>query len=249
MFKNFVALTNTLNLLVMKTTVYLSLFIAFVLLVSCKKSDKKADMSPPVKKLKYITHSTMVQGNTTTFSDCTYDDKKRLSTVKAGDNTTTYNYNGNFLFSIETTNPTGYRKTTEHYYNDDGTLASTRDRIYRNNVLSSDNTFTYIIANGRITERHYEIFIDKFTYDNRGNPISIYSGQGGFTTESTYDDKPNVNINGAPNPNGLYFSPNNLISDGTITHTYTYDADGYPIGSVLVTPAGTTKYAYTYTEL
>jgi len=106
------------------------LAILTVLLASCKKS---ANNTPPVKKLKYLIQTTAVRGSTTSVVYCTYDDKKRLSTVKSGASTTTYTYVGNNLVSVESvTPPTGYRKTTDLTYSNDGTLSSTHDVIFRN---------------------------------------------------------------------------------------------------------------------
>ena len=228
---------------------------AIVLLASCKKSNNNTE-NPPVKKLKYLTRSTIVQGATTRFIDYTYDDKNRVSTAKIGTTTTTYTYNGNNLFSIEAVDQSaGYRKTTEHTYNNDGSVSSTHDLVYRNNVLSSDIVYNYLIVNGRITEIHFEIYVSKRTYDDKGNLINSYSGSGNYNTVGTYDDKPNIYTNGFPNPNGLYFSPNNLVTSSddfknNLSYTYTYDTDGYPTGAVESAPSAvTTKYAYTYTEM
>ncbi len=222
-----------------------------VLLISCKKSDKSTG-DTQVKKLKYLTQMTIVQGTSTSFTTYTYDDKKRVSTAKNGNSITTYSYNGNNLFSIEIANQSiGFRQVTEYAYNNDGSILSTHEKIYRNNALNSDIVYNYLVENGRITERHHEIYVDKYTYDNKGNLISFYSGQGNFTTVNTYDDKLNKYTNGFPND--LSFSPNNLtssISSFTLTYTYTYDADRYPTAAVVSGPPGNTSYyTYTYTEM
>lgn len=220
------------------------------LLASCKKSDKNSD-TPQSKKLKYLTQVTIVQGTTTSFTNYTYDDKNRLSTMKSGDNTTTYTYNGNNLVSIEVANSSdSFRDVTAFTYANDGTISSAHETIYRNNALSSDIVYNYLVVNGWITERHHEnIYVDKYTHDDKGNVTTFFSAVSNHTTTYTYDDKPNKCTNGFPNPNGYSFSPNNTISDGTVTYTYTYDTDGYPTGATLSGPPGAAaKYSYTYTE-
>ncbi|MGF7082054.1 hypothetical protein [Mucilaginibacter sp. UYCu711] len=232
------------------TFVLLATFVA--LLTACKKSGNNTG-DTPAKKLKYLSQMTTVQGTSTIITTYTYDDKNRVSTVQNGTSTSTYSYNGNNLFSVEDLTPsTGFRQVTEYAYNNDGSISSTHARIYRNNALSNDITYTYLVVNGRITERHYDLYVDKYTYDNKGNVISFYSQQSGLTTVNTYDDKLNKYTNGFLNPNGFSFTPNNLASSTSAiayTYTYTYDADGYPTGAVIEGPPGNTvKYTYTYTE-
>lgn len=241
----------------MKTALSLSLLIAFALLNSCKKNDKKTDTPTPAKKLKYLTQTTGVRGNITSFTNYTYDDQKRVSTAKTGPRLTTYTYKGNNLFSQETSDPTsGYRENIEYAYNDDGTIASSHDLVYRNDQVSTDILFKYVVVNGRVTERHYQIYVDKLTYDNKGNLTNFHSGQGDFDTIITYDDKLSSYTNGFPNPNGLLFSPNNVLSNtpsydhaSATTYTYSYDTDGYATGTISTTPAGITKTSFTYTEM
>jgi len=228
----------------MKTTVYLSLFIAFALLVSCKKSDKKADVPTPVKKLKYLTRITQVQNNTTTITDYTYDNKKRISVVKDSNGQTTYTYSGNNLFSVEVIIPSiGYRETTEYTYNTRDTVLSADVKQYTNGTLTTKLVYTYFFTNGRLTEVHHDIYVDKYIYDDRGNLISADGSV-------TYDDKPNIYTNGSPTIGGFPVSPNNVTRRGPAIYTYTYDDDGYPISAIETGQnIQTTKYAYTYTEM
>ena len=220
------------------------MILCVILLASCKKSDTKADVPPPAKKLKYLTRATQVVGTTTIFTDYIYDAKKRLISEKTADSQTNYTYSDDKLFFMEVTIPSSnYKKTTEFNYNIDGTLATTDDKVYKSNVLGTESVYTYVVVNGRITERHFGNQITKYSYDARGNVISSDGSK-------TYDDKPNIRTNGFPNPSGLLVTPNNLTKSGPAIYTYTYGADGYPIGSI---ESGenvqTTKFAYTYTEM
>jgi YD repeat-containing protein len=232
------------------------LAIVTVLLAACKKS---ANNTPPAKKLKYLTQTTAVRGTTTFIAYSTYDDKKRLSTVKAGTSTTTYSYGGsdnNLVYIESVSSSPSFRETIEFTYASDGTLSSAHDVIYRNGALSSDIVYNYLVVNGRITEIHHEgIYVDKYTYDDRGNVINVYLNKYNYNNVFSFDDKPSATTNGFPryiiNSSINFASPNNVVSNkGGNTYTYTYDTDGYPTGAIITDPTGaTTKTTYTYTEM
>lgn len=235
-----------------KSTLTLLAISVIALLASCKKSDKTSGDTPS-KKLKYLTRSTIVDGSTTSFIDYTYDTKNRLSTIKNGTATSTYTYNGNNLVSVEKVDSSPvFRETIDFTYNSDGTISSAHDVIYRNGTLSSDIVFNYLVVNGRVTEIHHEgIYVDKYTYDDRGNVTNIYLAKSSYNNVFTFDDKPSPYTNGFPkyiiNSDIQYVSPNNVLSNppAPYAHTYTYGADGYPTGATV----GSTKYSYTYTEM
>ncbi|MGF7078286.1 hypothetical protein [Mucilaginibacter sp. UYCu711] len=235
---------NILTLLVM----------LIVLLTSCKKSESAGDT--PAKKLKYLTQVISVQNGNTATSDYTYDDKKRLSMITAGTAVTTYTYNADKLFSVERVDqPNGFREVRELAYKD-GEISSIRATIYRNNVLNSDITYNFLVVGGRITESHYEIYVDTYTYDSRGNVTKVYFNKTNFSNEYSYDDKPGRFTNGIPkygiNSDIEFLSPNNQVTRTNVVTTYIYGSDGYPTGATAVSGAGTsavtTKYTYVYTE-
>ncbi|MDB5005079.1 MAG: hypothetical protein JWQ34_3304 [Mucilaginibacter sp.] len=84
----------------MKTKLHLALLIVLVVLLNaCKKN---GTVEAPAKKLKYLTQVIATNGTTTTFTDYTYDDQKRLTTIKTGGGTTiTYTYNGDNVFLLK----------------------------------------------------------------------------------------------------------------------------------------------------
>jgi hypothetical protein len=240
----------------MKRKNTLMLLVALIaLLMSCKKSASISDN--PVKKLKYLTQVTSVQNGTTSSTNFTYDDKKRIITTTTGTAVTTYNYNADKLFSVETVNqPTGFREVRELSYQGND-LSSMRATIYRNNVLSSDITYNFLVVGGRVTESHYEIYVDTYTYDSRGNVTKVYFNKSNFSNEYTYDDKASRYTNGFPkygiNSEVEFLGPNNQITRTNVATTYTYDSDGYPVSAVAVTSAGptptTATFTYKYSEL
>jgi hypothetical protein len=226
-----------------------------VLLTSCKKVQKAEDT--PVTKLKYLSQVTTVQSSGSSTINYTYDDKKRLSMVTAGTAVTTYTYNVNVLFSVERTDSSnGFREVRELTYKD-GDIIALRARIYRNNVLNSDVTYNFLVIGGRITENHYDIYVDTYAYDSRGNVTKVYFNNTNFTLEFSYDAKPSRYTNGFPkygiNSEIEFLSPNNQVSRANVATTYTYDADGYPVSAVAVTGTGasatTATITYKYTEL
>lgn len=226
-----------------------------VLLTACKKSKNTGDV--PAKKLKYLTQVISVQNGNTSFSDYTYDDKKRLTKVTAGTSVTTYSYNGDKLFSVERVDQSiGFRETRECTYQN-GEISSLRAIIYRNNALNSDITYNFLVVGGRITESHYDIYVDTYSYDSRGNVTKVYFNKSNLSNEYSYDDKPSRFTNGMPkygiNADVEFLSPNNQVGRFNVTTTYTYDSDGYPTGATAVSGTGTsavtTKYTYVYTEL
>jgi YD repeat-containing protein len=217
---------------------------------ACKKNNNNSVVDPPVKKLKYLTQTTILQNGITSKINYTYDDRKRLATIKNGDGITTYYYSTNMLSFIETVNPTlKYRQETNFTYKD-GALSSVHQKTLRDNNLVGDITYNYLVVNGKTTEIHHEIYVETYTYDGRGNVTKVHFNENNLTNEYTYDDKPNLYTNGFPKyvlqSNVNYFSNNNqLTRSGLPAFTYTYGADGYPVSAV----AGAAQYSFIYTEL
>lgn len=244
-------------------TSFLLLAALFVLLISCKKSNNTTN-DTPAKKLKYLSQVISVQGTTTTIIDYTYDNKKRLNTMKVNGSVTTYFYTENNLTSVESvTESTGYRQVTEFAYAGD-ILSSVAVRTYRNNVLSTQITYNYLLVGGKVTEIHHDIYVDSYTYDSNGNITKVYYSQFDTALNFTFDSKPSRYTNGFPkyviNADIDFVSPNNVatkstgdgVQSGVGTYTYNYDAGGYPTGAVYVNPTVTysnAKYTYLYTEL
>lgn len=238
-------------------SIFALLTVLTISLASCKKGDDNNNNGgeTPVKKLKYLSQlKTTGTDNLTTTATFTYDDKKRISTIKYPTSTVTYAYNGNQLFSVENDQPsTAFRDVVEFTYATDGTIASARKRTYRNTAPPVDVTYNFYYTAGKITQIKHEIYMDTYTYDSRGNCTKVFFDQYNFGNDYTYDDKPNSTTNGFPKyvltSEVSNAATNNQTNRTGNTTTYTYDADGYPANATSVTPSGTVKYAYIYTEM
>jgi hypothetical protein len=224
------------------------LIVLVVLLNACKKN---GTVETPTKKLKYLTQVIAVNGTTTTFTDYTYDDQKRLTTIKTGGTTITYTYNGDNVFSIEKSYPDGGKEVNELAYAD-GKLQTMSLKNYSNNSFLNEASFGFVYNGDKLTEIHQDGHISYFYYDN-----NVVKQQGeGYAITYSYDNKKSKFANLPPALKNIafqirqpeYFSQNNIISidrgvNGINTYTYTYDSDGYPTG------AANGNVKYTYTEL
>ncbi|MES2827237.1 MAG: hypothetical protein V4687_03750 [Bacteroidota bacterium] len=221
--------------------------ILVLLFFSCQK-EKELEVTEFHEKL--LTRITESRGNLVTVTSFSYDEKKRLSTIKKGDELTTYTYTGNQLTAILSVE--GTRKTfTELSYEDDcpkkgvstifesGTLLRTLD--YHLVTSLSGTEQINVTDKGVLTRRLY------FQYDN-SNITEILDLQN--RTLTTYDfrygSKKNIlfnaNIRWAMGIEKIdRMSTNEVLREISEvnskkhikSYVYTYDADLFPVTAII----------------
>jgi uncharacterized protein YxjI len=241
-----------------------------LLLCACKKGG--TDAGPiPTAKLKYLTKLVAVNTGpgpnsttitTTTTTNYTYDEQKRLKTLKSGNNVITYSYNGNNLFSIESV--TGQIRNIYEISYEAGKVKRINRRDFNNITLTDEINYDYVYNGDKVSEIHFQVYYVLYTYDSKGNITKIFNhGSPDFEVSYTYDDKKSRWINAAlrfpmvSEPAGDRLSPNNVISltnslappNSTSFTTYVYDDEGYPVSSASGTDINGVKRTYTYTTL
>jgi uncharacterized lipoprotein YehR (DUF1307 family) len=262
-----------------KTKLYTTLLVASLLFTfACKKSNSGGSTDTPTttKPKKYLTRIITVSSapgpngtatTTTSSTYYTYDSKKRLSTVKSGDNIITYTYadDGNLYTINNTVSPTS-SSTIEFTYAD-GKLKLYTLRSFKGNQVQSETPYVYVYEGDRVTEIHWEIYYAKFTYDDKGNIVKMFHyGDPQYSSVYTYDDKKSMFINllskypTAGDMGGGMVSLNNRVTSTTeglnqnvlSTYKYNYDDEGYPTGAVMtasIVNSVTSKYTYEYSTL
>ncbi len=245
---------------------FVLLVMLVVLLVSCKKSDNNnGGTVQPTTKLKYLTQIIAVQGGINYFTNYAYDDNKRLSTIKKGDITTTFYYNGNILTSYEIAAGSGAhisRDVNELNYTG-GQLQTISTKSYVDGNLVKEISTGYLYNGNKLTEKHVDGTVTYYYYDSDNNLIKTETP--GLVVNYTYDKMKNKfsNLNSALKNIGFqinqtdFLSPNNVVTNNnsaandTGTFTYNYDSDGYPTGANFEYSKNTnsnSKFTYVYTE-
>ena len=264
----------------MKPQHHLFLLMAFTICVqSCKKSSKNS--GPSTAKVKYLTQAITVTTSSNgsinnSITTYTYDDKKRLSTTKQAVqgsngqiNISTYTYNGDQLYSIHVTYNGIVSSDKVFAYNNDGTLKTVILTTYRNGLVFNTVEYGYVYKDGKVSERHHEMFYELFTYDSNNNLIkSEGHGQFNIVVTYTYDDKKSLftglatkmELGGIDiDPAGDRYNTNNILTVTTTVDSgtpidsgspnYVYDSDGYPTGSSSGDATNGGKTSYTYSTL
>lgn len=255
----------------MKKQLTLLIVAASLLLVTCKK--KSGPDEPEVKPVKLLSRIIEVSGfpkPTTKFTIYTYDDKKRISTIKTGSSsTTTYSYHGDELFSIET--KFGDKKNVAEVIYENGKPVSIAHKLYEGGDLKRQIKKGFIYTGDMITESHVNesgTVAQKIFNRYSGGNVVGYDSQTDFFSKKdlTYGTKKSIYYNSRLKYNISIegfdrFSANELLSslmkydDGAELrqkNTYTYDDDGFPV--TLLTEytiengmsAGTYRYTYEY---
>jgi major membrane immunogen (membrane-anchored lipoprotein) len=255
----------------MKKQLTLLIVAASLLLVTCKK--KSGSDEPEVKPVKLLSRIIEVSGfptPTTMFTIYTYDDKKRISTIKIGGTTTlTYSYHGDDLFSIET--KVDDKKYVAEVTYENGRPVSVAYKFYEGGDLKTQRKKGFIYTGDMITESHVNesgtVMQKIFNRYSGGNVVGYDSQTGDLITQDlTYGTKKSIYYNSRLKYNISIegfdrFSANDLLSsvrkydNGEELHqknTYTYDDDGFPV--TLLTEytlksgpsGGTFRYTYEY---
>ncbi|MEJ7557988.1 MAG: hypothetical protein WKF66_06735 [Pedobacter sp.] len=228
-------------------------------LSSCKKYKEVQEESLPVKLL---VRAIQVQGGTTSFTTYTYDNQRRLKTIKETYGTRTYTYDGKDLSAMEI----GPAKITISFTNGRPTKATT---------TFPDKTITtgYLYDGDQVSETHETqsgivVNLVKYTYANH-NIIKTTSdfGQGLVIEDIKYGTKKNRFFNASLKyvigiEGGLdRYSANEVLESKvsydngsflTTKNIYTYDSDGFPFTLVSTfkdaseRQVGEAKYTFEY---
>jgi hypothetical protein len=248
----------------MKTKYQIALYAALCITLACKKSNNEAPVTKP--KLKYLTQIIAVQGGTNYFTNYAFDDNKRPSTIKKGNITTAFYYNGDILTSYEIIaagNGDHISRDVNELNYTEGQLQTISTKSYVDGNLVKEISTGYVYNGNKLTEKHVNGTVTYFSYDTGNNLIKTESS--GQIINYTYDKMKNKfsNLNPALKNIGLqinqtdFFSPNNVVTvnnsagNDTGTFTYNYDSDGYPTGATLEYSKNTnsnSKFTYVYTE-
>ncbi|NRF37118.1 hypothetical protein [Pedobacter foliorum] len=255
----------------MKKQLTLLIVTASLLLVTCKK--KSGSDEPEVKPVKLLSRIIEVGGfptPTTMFTIYTYDDKKRISTIKIGGTTTiTYSYHGDELFSIETKFEDNKNVVEVTYEN--GRPASVAYKNYTNGVLKNQRKKGFLYTGDKITEAHVNesgTVMAKIFYRYSGDNVVAEDSESDFVLKKdlTYGTKKSIYYNSRLKYNISIegfdrFSANELLSslmkydngaELRQKNTFTYDDDGFPITLLKEytfetgMSAGTFRYTYEY---
>jgi YD repeat-containing protein len=245
-----------------------------MLIASCKKNDNGTVVPTAKTKDKYLTQVIRVETHpgtvtTTTITNYTYDDKKRLTEIKSPDALTEYMYydNGD-LFSINKlslkiagTNEYGARTDAELFYSQ-GKIQAADVKNYKNDEILNEGLYNYVYDGERVSEVHYDNrHVTLYDYDDHGNVVKeVIRDAIPSVNYYVYDDKKSAftpTLFKCPNKIEDRSSPNNVISitnitGSTTTNTtisYTYDSDGYPTTAISGTATDGIKSTYKYSKL
>ncbi len=248
---------------------------AVITLASCKKDrdndNDGGDNNPPGNNTKLLKKVTETEDGVTTVFNLTYDNNKRLTSVKTSDNSdiTNISYDGNGnVVRIESIQ-VDTRNLYEFTYNNNVPVSGRFKSWDRNGTepeeLTQDDILTYTVENKRVTKMIMQMTIQEqdipfvYEYDNNGNVTKIQTeGSTAYVATFSYGNKksmyPRV-FNYVMDQAGYslrFFAKNELKSisfdfpgtelDDAITIQYTYDADGYPLTST----DGTSQNTYEY---
>lgn len=236
----------------------LTFLLACTMLVNFSCAKKTAAVDEPVApvKVKLLTRviassmSPPATTYTTTFTDYSYDDQKRLISIKSGGNETVFYYNdrGEMYKKTAPFGPSSHADTEVAYEN--GHIKSATVKNYSGNIVTSEILYGYIYSGDNITEidvnqNGLRLRSYKFEFSNN-KPVKVVCDDPTypFFEEFTYDDKKSAfdsqakNVRNALNLPFGPFCDNNILTDKmtftTITSgttrslVYTYDEDGWP---------------------
>lgn len=249
---------NLQQLVMKRNTVILVLMISAGLL-SCTKESKN-DMAIDSRE-KHLIEIKEVKGNLTTITTFTYDEKRRLSTIKTANELTTYIYTDDKLTGIDFKDGSMHHVseiTYKYNYPFQGVT-----KIYQADVLKRTLDYNYlsslsqtgqinILEVGRSTRRHY------FEYDN-ANIISQVeiSNRIFINYDYEYGERKNVFFNASIRwPLGMEkfdrVSTNEILKikteSGGLKHqksfSYEYDTDGMPLSAVVTDSDPPSKAEY-----
>ncbi len=253
----------------MKLKYQITFLASLCIVVACKKGNdgNNGGTVQPTAKLKYLTQITSVEtspgiGTQTVFTNYTYDDNKRLKSVKTGSNIINYAYDNGQLFSIERLS-NGVKTSYSEFMYEGSKVKSALVTTYRNGAVFDNVTYSYIYNGDMVTEVHYGSYYQLYTYDGNNNLAKIsYHVGNDYEVTYNYDDKKNKFINSSVkyittlDPASDRFSPNNQIKSVStlpgapvINTTYVYDSEGYPTGGTSGTADNGSKFTYTYSTL
>lgn len=233
-------------------------------LLSCKKENKN-DLALDSRE-KHLVEIREQNGTVTTITTLTYDEKKRLSTIKTGNELTTYSYTDDKLTGIDLINGSVHSVSEITYKYNYPYQAVTK--VYQADVLRRTLDYNYlsslsqtgqinILEIGRSTKRCY------FEYDN-ANIISQVeiSNRVFINYDYEYGERKNVFFNASIRwPLGIEkfdrVSTNEILviktESGGLKHTksfqYVYDTDGMPLSAIVTDtdPPSRTEYKSTLT--
>ncbi|MFD2147423.1 hypothetical protein [Mucilaginibacter antarcticus] len=159
-------------------------------------------MPQPEAKPKYLTQINRINGNNTTTTTYSYDDKKRLKEINIGASTTTFTYILDRITATETINKNGNAVVVK-IFNQlnyvDNVLATKKTSVYDGAgqlVTEVSNGYAYD-DKSKLTETHQEGNVVFYEHDADGNISKEKSSSS--TYSYTYDGKASMfaNLNSA----------------------------------------------------
>lgn len=243
----------------MKRNALILMGLTLVSLISCEKDSSQAKVMDTREK--HLIEIREINGMTTTVTTLSYDEKKRLSTIKTGKELTTYTYTDNQLTSIDINDGYVHNYSEITYKNNYPAKGTTT--MYLADVLKRTLTYEYvsslsrteqtnIFETGSSTKRHY------YEYDNANIISQIDITNRVFSNyDLEYGDKKNVFFNASIRwPLAMErfdrVSTNEILKVkteiGGVKHqrsfSYVYDADGMPLSAIVTDTDPPSKMEY-----
>lgn len=249
---------NLQQLVMKRNTVILVLMLSAGLL-SCTK-ESKDDMAIDSRE-KHLIEIKEVKGTLTTITTLTYDEKKRLSTIKSGKELTTYTYTDDKLTGIDFND--GYiHNVSEITYKSNYPFKAATN-MYLADVLKRTIDYNYIsslsqtgqiniLEIGKNTRRYY------FEYENANIISQIEISNRVFVNyDYEYGERKNVFFNASIRwPLGMEMfdrvSTNEILTIKTEasgakhqkSFKYVYDTDGMPLSAIVTDTDPPSKIEY-----
>jgi hypothetical protein len=249
---------NLHQLVMKKNTVILGLMLSTALL-SCEKENKN-DLAIDSRE-KHLIEIKELKGTVTTITSLTYDERKRLSTIKSGKQLTTYTYTDDKLTGIDV-NDGFIHNVSEITYKYNYPFKAVTN-MYLADVLKRTIDYNYIsslsqtgqiniLEIGKNTRRHY------FEYDNANIISQIEISNRVFINyDYEYGERKNAFFNASIRwPLGMEtfdrVSTNEILTIKTeasgVKHQksfkYVYDTDGMPLSAIVTDTDPPSKIEY-----
>lgn len=241
----------------------LMLFIAITSLAwtACKKNDS----NPIPDNQNLLTRITEMDANDTTLTTVSYDNNKRISTVKTSDGSeSNFTYNGNNLVTIENKADAENKTILQVTYENEKPSTAVY-AIYEDGELHNKYKVSYILTGNAVSQilmkdstNTTEVAKTVITYQNNNiaKVESYYDGHLSNTQNYTYGNKRSIfsstSLKYVIDPFTLQLFSDNEVTKETstfgdssqeTTHAYTYDENGFPLTAVVSEkelPAGET---------
>jgi len=243
----------------MKTQLITLTSIVCLALCACDKRKVVPYTSPDLKFVSKI--AKVVTGTTdTAFTYISYDSKNRISEIKTTNNIRTYNYTGDDLTSVTNKDTNGVAGALITFTYNNGVVAGAHSP---SSSPWLDYTYTYNVANGRVTKRNGpNQYTHEFTYTGNNLAAVKMTSNGatgyyeyGLDKSPFYNSRYRYNMTVAMESDDI-FSENNLITyTARISpflgsrYSYLMGNDGFPKSAHVKATRGFDSDSFIYYDI